>query len=140
MSADTFVDTNILIYAHDRDAGERHTRARECIRGLWEAGGGILSTQVLQELYVNLTRKIPAPLSLAEARELVADYLTWQVEVNPPESVLQASRLQEQHRLSFWDALIVSAAVRAGARRLLSEDLNQGQVIEGVRIENPLMA
>jgi predicted nucleic acid-binding protein len=137
MSGKQFVDTNILIYAHDLDAGSKHERAAALLRSLWEGGGGVVSIQVLQEMYVNVTRKIPQPLSLAAARGLVNLYRVWQVEVPSVETLLHASEIQDRIQLSFWDAMIVATAVQAGAEVLLSEDLNHGQVIEGVQITNP---
>lgn len=137
MSDRQFVDTNILIYAHDLDAKERHARAADVIRNLWESGGGIISIQVLQEFYVNVTRKIPVPLTPAKARGLIGAYQVWSVVSPTVETLLAASDIQEKHQLSFWDAMIVACAVQGGADVLLTEDLNHGQMIEGVRIENP---
>lgn len=137
MTDKLFVDTNILIYAYDRDAGARHQQAAELIRQLWENGGGVLSTQVLQEFYVNITQKIPKPISFATARGLIDAYRAWQVEVNTVETVLLASEYQERHQLSFWEAMIVASAVQGGAAVLLTEDLNPGQFIEGVEVRNP---
>ena len=137
MSGKQFVDTNILIYAHDLDAGTKHERAAELLRALWKSGGGVVSIQVLQEMYVNVTRKIPQPLSLAAARGLVNLYRVWQVEVPSVETLLHASEIQDRNQLSFWDAMIVATAVEGGAEVLLSEDLNHGQMVEGVQIANP---
>lgn len=137
MSARTFVDTNVLIYAHDRDAGRKHDIARTRLRELWEERGGALSTQVLQEFYVNATRKIPTPLSPAEARRVVDVYAPWCVEGITPADLAAAFRIEDTARLGFWDALIVAVAERSGATTVLSEDLNPGQVIAGLRIENP---
>lgn len=134
-----FVDTNILIYAHDVDAGDRHWRARNVVSELWESGLGMVSTQVLHEFYVNITRKIPSPVAPATARALIEPYLSWQVQELGPGSVLVASEIQQRYRISFWDALIIHAAARGGAVELYSEDLNAGQIMEGVRIVNPLV-
>jgi len=140
MSADkVFIDTNVLVYAHDTEAGERHRRAAAIVGGLWNARTGLLSVQVLQEFYVNATRKIPVPLPLATAREVVRNYTLWHTEWIGPEDVPRASEIEEQNRISFWDALIVTAAVKGGASRILSEDLNPGQVIAGIPIENPFV-
>ena len=132
-----FVDTNILVYAHDTSSGSKGLKAREILLDLWESRRGVLSTQVLQEFYIVVTRKIPKPLEPGRARDIVESLLHWDVVVNDPEAVLEAIDLSEKHGLSFWDALVVQAAVVAGAEVLLSEDLNPGQVIEGVRVENP---
>lgn len=136
MSAKTFVDTNVLIYAHDVDAGTKHETARGILRGLWDRRDGILSTQVLQEFYVNVTRKIATPLPKPSARAVVESYTLWCI-VTTPEEISAAFRIEDQAGIGFWDALIVATACKAGADRILSEDLNPGQIIAGVRIENP---
>lgn len=138
MSADSvFVDTNVLIYAHDIEAGERHRRAAELVAELWNERNGVTSVQVLQEFYVNTTRKIPVPLSRADAREVIRNYTRWRTERIEPEDVPRASEIEEQNQISFWDALIVTAAAKAGVARILSEDMTPGQVIAGIPIENP---
>ena len=137
MSAKAFVDTNVLVYAHDRGAGQRHEAARTLIESLWRERTGVLSTQVLQELYVNVRRKARRPLDIAEARQLVADYARWEVVVNGSESILEAIEIEGRYGLSFWDALIVQAAQSAGAESLYSEDFNPGQVYGDVRVVNP---
>lgn len=134
----SFVDTNILIHAHDVDAGNRHWRARRLVRDLWESGLGMLSTQVLNEFYVNVTKKIPTPLDPATARSLIEPYLSWHVYTPGPESVLIASEIAQRHQISYWDALIIHAASSGGASVLYSEDLNAGQIVEGIRVVNPL--
>ncbi|HXZ13338.1 MAG TPA: PIN domain-containing protein [Candidatus Sulfotelmatobacter sp.] len=136
MSDRTFVDTNILLYAHDRDSGEKREIAGRALRELWIAGTGVLSLQVLQEFYVNVTRKIRSPLSREQARSIVSDYVEWAAETTPAE-VAGAFRIEDEARISFWDAMIVSCAAKAGASRILSEDLNAGQRIGGILIENP---
>ncbi|MFC1824085.1 PIN domain-containing protein [Thermodesulfobacteriota bacterium] len=133
----TFVDTNILVYAHDRDSGHKHEIAREVISELWESRLGLLSTQVLQEFYLALTRKIPAPLDKPNTRRILRNYFSWEVVINDPSVILQASEIEETHKISFWDALIVSAAFSKNATTILTEDLNHGQVIEGIEINNP---
>jgi len=140
MAAKYFVDTNILLYAHDRRAGEKHELAREVIEHLWNTGGGVLSTQVLQELCINLRRKVAMPLSTKEIRNLVRDYMAWDVVVNGPVSILEALDLQERYDVSFWDALILQAATASGATILYSEDLADGQKYGPVRVVNPLKA
>lgn len=134
----TFVDTNILLYAYDIDAGEKHRRAREVLRHIWSQRTGALSTQVLQEFYVNATRKLRTPLERTQARQVLQTYAAWQVWAISASDVLEATRVEAAHRLSFWDALIVTAALGSGATLLLSEDLGDGQHIEGLRVENPL--
>lgn len=137
MSAKVFVDTNVLIYAHDADAGRKRAVAAERLRDLWTSRCGVLSTQVLQEFYVNVTRKIAKPLPRTEARDIIRSYAAWQIETIEAEQVLRATEIEERYRLSFWDSLIVVAAWESGADRILSEDLPCGQRIEGILIENP---
>jgi predicted nucleic acid-binding protein len=135
-----FVDTNILLYAHDRDAGIKSQRSAELLRELWESETGVLSVQVLQEFYVNVTQKIPTPIAKAKAREVVRLYGAWLQTLTPVESVLRASEISEIWQLSFWDSLIIAAAEQVSAAVVLSEDLHHGQTIGGVRIINPLLS
>jgi len=139
MSGKVFVDTNILIYAHDLDAGQRNKISAAILRDLWENRIGIISTQVLQEFYLNVTRKIENPLPKSKARGVIENYLAWPVELNDSETVLSASEIEERYMLSFWDALIGASARNAKAEKILTEDLNHGQQIEGILIENPFV-
>ena len=139
MNDKVFVDTNILIYAYDKDAGIKREKAVAVLLDLWNTKRGALSTQVLQEFYVNVTRKNSHPLGKQVARDIIERYAVWSVVTIDPNLVLRASRIEEDHRLSFWDALIVAAAEKAEAKSILSEDLNSGQRIGTVRIENPLL-
>ena len=100
----TFVDTNILVYAYDRGAGDKHRQARSAIGRLWEDASGALSTQVLQEFYVNVRRKAQRPISITSARSLVADYMAWDPVVNDGTSVLEAMDVERRYKISFWDA------------------------------------
>jgi len=136
MSDKTFVDTNVLIYAHDIDAKAKHEAAKKVLHDLWDERSGVLSTQVLQEFYVDVTRKIPHPISKQTARLVVNAYAVWCIDTTSAE-IFSAFRVEDESRIGFWDALIVAAAVKSGATRILSEDLNVEQVISGVRIENP---
>ena len=138
MNAKTFIDTNVLIYAHDTDAGAKHEIAKTVLRDLWIERTGLLSVQVLQEFYVNVTRKISPPLSKDLARLVVSSYAIWCNETSPAE-IASAVRIEDESRIGFWDALIVSAASKSGATRILSEDLNAGQMIAGILIENPFV-
>ena len=133
----TFVDTNVLAYAHDRSETAKQPVARTLLEGLWRDRAGVLSTQVLQELYVVTTRRFDPPLPGAAARELVVLYASWPVVHVDIPLIVAASELEERHTLSFWDALVVEAARRAGATRLVTEDLQAGRTIGGVTVENP---
>jgi predicted nucleic acid-binding protein len=133
----TFVDTNVLLHAHDASETEKQPIARALLGDLWAEGSGALSTQVLQEFYVVATRKFDPPMSRPAAREIVALYGTWPLVRTDLPLILAASQLEERHALSFWDALIVEAARRVGATHLVTEDLQGERRIGGVRIENP---
>jgi predicted nucleic acid-binding protein len=135
-----FVDTNILVYAHDRSAGDKHVRAGDLLRDLWHSGAGCLSIQVLQEFYVNVTQKVPKPLAPAVASRLVADLGVWRVHRPGVEDILDAIRLQQRYQLSFWDAMIVASAVQLRCQSIWSEDLNPGQEYGGVHVVNPFKA
>ncbi len=139
MNGRTFVDTNVLIYAHDVDSKSKHEIAKNILRELWSERTGVLSMQVLQEFYVNVTRKIRSPLPKDSARLVVSSYSIWCIETAPAELSV-AFRIEDESRIGFWDALIVAAAAKSGATRLLSEDLNPGQKIAGLSIENPFAA
>ena len=107
MSDKYFVDTNSLVYAHDRSAGIKHERAQMLVEELLDSGRGVLSTQVLQELCINLRRKVRTPVPMEEVRLLLRDYATWDVIINNSQSVLEALDLEVRYRTSFWDALIL---------------------------------
>ncbi|MFC4309249.1 PIN domain-containing protein [Steroidobacter flavus] len=138
MTAVVFVDTNILVYAHDPAAGEKHIRATRALERLWVEETGRVSVQVLQEFYVTAIRKLKIPR--ANAREAVQVYAPWVQSPTTPEIILRASDLSESAQLYFWDALIVASAEEVEATLLYTEDLNAGQTIAGVRIVNPLAA
>jgi predicted nucleic acid-binding protein len=125
------------MYAHDTAAGDKHARAKALVEDLWESRSGVVSTQILQELAVNLRRKSKKPLDAKATRDVVSDYLTWQVVVNGGESILEAIDLESRYQISFWDALMVHAAQTSGAAVLYSEDLSDGQRYGTVRVTNP---
>lgn len=135
----TFVDTNVLVYAHDTSEAALQPIAAQLLDDLWRARDGLLSTQVLTEFYAVVTRKFDPPLPRREARALIDAYAAWPlVQVDAP-LIVAASVLEEQHSLSFWDALILEAARRGGANRLVSEDLQHGRRIAGLVIANPFL-
>ena len=139
MSDVIFVDTNILIYAHDLDTGVKRERAMARLHELWDSGTGRLSVQVLQEFYVNVTQKLTTPIARSTAREIIKTYGVWIHHVTTVETITRATELAELARISFWDALIVASAEEVDAAELLSEDLNDGQAIVGIKIVNPLV-
>lgn len=139
MSDLVFVDTNILLYAHDQDAGAKRERALAALKALWSSGAGRLSVQVLQEFYVNVTRKLATAVARSTAREVVTAYGEWIRNPTTAATVTRAADVADMAEISFWDALIIASAEESGASMLYSEDLNTGQVIAGVKIVNPLL-
>jgi len=139
MTEKYFVDTNILVYAHDRTGGIKHERARKLLERLWVSGQGVLSTQVLQELCINLRRRVSPPLPIDEVRELIQDYFSWHIVVNGTESVIRALEIEARYKTSFWDALILQAAEDCGAAVVYSEDLATRQKCGSIEVVNPLI-
>jgi predicted nucleic acid-binding protein len=137
MSATVFVDTNVLVYVRDRTDEEKQRRAAEWMAALWESRLGRLSMQVLQEYYVTITRKLDPPRTLEEAREDVLALAAWQPAGSDVETLESAWTLQDRYGYAWWDSLILAAAVGAGCRYLLSEDLQDGQSVEGLEIVSP---
>lgn len=132
-----FLDTNILVYAYDISSGKKHDTARSIVTDLWNSRDGALSIQVLQEFFVSITKKIPNPLDLKTASNIIRDFLLWEIIDNDGELLLAAMDIQARYRYSFWDSLIIAAAVKSGASVLLTEDLKNGQIIDDVMIKNP---
>lgn len=133
----SFVDTNVLVYAHDITAGRKRERARDLLVELWESGLGCLSVQVLQEFFVNVTRKVPRPLDAATGAAIIADLARWRVHAPGPEDVLAAIELHRSRDVSFRDSMILRSASALGCVTLYSEDLDPGQRYDGVQIHNP---
>lgn len=135
-----FVDTNLFVYAYDESAGSKREVARELILGLWHSRSGCASVQVLLELFVNLTRKVPKPLSVREAAALIEDLSAWRVNSPGVRDVLYAIELHDRMSVSFWDAMILTSARSLDCRVLYSEDLSAGQSYDGVLVVNPFDA
>jgi predicted nucleic acid-binding protein len=132
-----FIDTNVLVYAYDADAGVKHTKAQELLLDCWNNESGCLSTQVLQEFYVTVTHKLAKRISPQEARTIIETYRAWPTFLPTVDDVLTASEIEERYGLSFWDSLIIVAAQKLGATSLVSEDLQDGQQIGHLKITNP---
>ncbi len=133
----SFVDTNVLVYAFDKSGSPKKQIAQRLIDGLMNEDRLRVSTQVLQELFVTLTRKVSRRCSSEEALVVLEDLSAWPLMVVDFAAIRAAVKLADQATLSFWDALVVVAAARAGAEVLYTEDLNDGQEILGVRVTNP---
>ncbi|MBI4305104.1 MAG: PIN domain-containing protein [Chloroflexi bacterium] len=135
-----FVDANVFVYAFDESAGAKRATAARLLERLWGAGTGCISVQVLQEFFVTVTRKVARPLQIDDAAERIRELVTWKVFAPTGDDVLAASALQKQAKIDFWDAMVVQAAVELRCDMLWTEDLNEGQVLRGVRIRNPFAA
>ncbi len=132
-----FLDTNILVYAHDKSAGDKHQQAKDLVQKLWDSGTGCLSIQVLQEFYVTVTRKVAQPLDVELAVRIVEDLAYWKIYAPDTKDVLGAIDLQQRYMISFWDAMIIWSAAQLRCQIIWSEDLNPGQTYEGVQLLNP---
>ena len=133
----TFVDTNIVLYAYDQREPEKSAIAREILSDLWRTREGLVSTQVLQELYVNLTRKLRVVVPRSKARALVGRYGRWPVYAITTGDILEAADLEQRQSLSFWDALVVESARVAEVATLLTEDMQHGREFGGVTVTDP---
>jgi predicted nucleic acid-binding protein len=134
-----FLDTNILVFEYDKSAAGKHDISRKKITALWESGQGVLSTQVLQEFYVVVTSKLPKSMPSDIAKNIVADLLKWDVVVNDGDTILKAIDIARRYGYSFWDSMIIGAALEGQADVLLSEDMKHGQTLSGLKIVNPFL-
>jgi len=137
MSAGRFVDTNILLYAKDTSEPEKQPVAEALMRELWEERSGRLSVQVLNEYFVNATQKLRPGLTREEAWSDIEAFAVWDPRVIDSDLMAGAFRIQGRYGLSWWDSLIVAAAVETGCDEIVSEDLSAGQEYEGIRVFNP---
>ena len=135
MTDSSFVDTNVVVYAFDDDEPARQRRAQDVLSE--PEAMLVVSTQVLAEFFVTVTRKLERPLDASTARQAVSELAELPVVATDARLVIDAVDLAQEHQLSLWDALIVQAAVTAGCTTLLSEDLADGSVLAGVRVDNP---
>jgi predicted nucleic acid-binding protein len=131
----TFLDSNVLLYTEDADAPLKREIALRHVRAAFADPGGVISTQVLQEFYVNAVRKLA--MTKPAARERVLAFAKLNVVPVTTDLIASAMEMHQLHAISFWDALIVRTAAAAGCTTLLSEDLQDGASYEGVRIVNP---
>jgi predicted nucleic acid-binding protein len=132
-----FVDTNVLVYARDAQDVEKHRRAVDWMRFLWQTRRGRVSAQVLNEFFVTVTRKLPQPLTHAAARDEVRDLMAWAPEPVDDELIERAWVVASTWQLTHWDALVVAAAQRAGCTYLLTEDLQTAQRIGELQVLSP---
>lgn len=137
MTERVFLDTNVLVYVFDGDERAKQAVAARILEEAGASGRHVLSTQILEEFYVTVTRKLAKPLSHADAQKAVAALALLPVVQIDAASVVAAVARAGERRLSLWDALVVQSAVEGGCTTLLTEDLQHGQTIDGVRVENP---
>lgn len=134
-----FIDTNVLVYAHDISAGLKHERAKNLIKELWNSELGCISIQVLQEFYVTVTRKICNPIPPEIAASIISDLGHWRMHTPDIADILGAIEIQKSYNLSFWDSMIIQSAKRLNCYCIWTEDLNHGQAYEGIKILNPFI-
>lgn len=137
MTAKSFVDTNILLYARDASEPEKQPLAESLLRDLWKNRTGRLSTQVLSEYYVNVTGKLDPGLSPEEAWEDIDNLRLWNPQPIDFPVLEYGYKIQLRYGLSWWDSLILAAARRMGCQRVYSEDLSDTQLYEGIEVVNP---
>jgi predicted nucleic acid-binding protein len=137
MAGETFVDTNVLVYSRDASEPDKHRQAGAWVTHLWTTRRGRLSYQVLQEFYVTVTEKLDPGLDRERARQDVRSLLLWRPVAVDGRVLEGAWRIQERHRLSWWDSLIAAAAQVSGCAYLLTEDLQDGLRLDSVRVVNP---
>ncbi len=132
-----FVDSNVLVYAYDLSQGEKNEQAKSLLLSLWESGHGCVSIQVLQEFFVNVTRKSEFPLSPEQAAQIIHDLSDWRVHRPGIKDVLAAIDLHQRYRISFWDAMILQSAQQSDCGIVWSEDLSDSEDYGGVKVVNP---
>ena len=135
--AHQFMDSNVLVYAYDLAQDEKHEQAKALLLSLWESGLGCVSIQVLQEFFVNVTRKSDFPLSPEQAAQVIHDFSDWTVHRPGIKDVISAIELHQRYQISFWDAMILQSARQCGCGTLWSEDLSDSQDYGEVKVVNP---
>ena len=140
MSDRVFLDSNVLVYLFDADTPDKQSRSRALLDNLAQDSFLVVSTQVLQEFYVSVTRKLKRPLAPEEAAEATRSLAVYSVvQVDVP-LIFRAIELSQRETVSFWDALIIRAGMESACKRLLSEDLQHGRIFDDTRIENPFLS
>ncbi|MGF7399206.1 PIN domain-containing protein [Thermoanaerobacterium thermosaccharolyticum] len=129
----------MLVYAHDISAGRKHEIAKKLLKDLWNTRNGCLSTQVLSEFYVTITKKVKRPLSPSQASQIISDLGLWKLDTPNVEDILDAIQISQRYMISFWDSLIVCSAINLDCSIIWSEDLNSGQYFDKVKVVNPFL-
>ena len=139
MSDKIFVDTNILVYCFDSSDMIKKEKAVQILESLWESSSGVSSLQVLKEFFVTVTAKLPEKMDFKSAKSAVTGLLSWNLFMENRNSLEKSFEIIQKYQLSFWDANILSAAILSDCNKIYTEDLQHGQVIEGVQILNPFL-
>lgn len=126
-------------YAHDISAGRKHEIAKKLLKDLWNKRNGCLSTQILSEFYVTITKKVERPLSPSQASQIISDLGLWKLDTPNVEDILDAIQISQRYMISFWDSLIVCSAINLDCSIIWSEDLNSGQYFDKVKVVNPFL-
>ena len=132
-----FVDASVLVYAFDSSAAGKQETAKQLLERLWDNGTGCVSVQVLQEFFVTITKKVPKPLPVDDAKARIREFVAWTVFAPKADDIVAAIDLHAQAKIGFWDAMVVLAAAESDCEVLWTEDLNDGQLLRGVRVRNP---
>lgn len=132
-----FVDTNVLVYAFDISAGIKHEKAVEIIEDCWRLENGIISSQVLEEFFMCLTKKIPVHIDSIIVKQIIKDFLKWKTVVIDGEIILEAIDIHNKYKYSFWDSMIIASAIEGGANIIFSEDFSNSHIIKDIVIKNP---
>jgi predicted nucleic acid-binding protein len=135
-----FVDASVLVYAFDSSAAKKQQTAQHLLERLWESGTGCVSIQVLQEFFVTITKKVPKPLPVQDAKARIREFAAWSVFAPKADDIVEAIDLHTEAKIGFWDAMVVLAAAECDCDVLWTEDLHDGQLLRGVRIQNPFSA
>ncbi|PYS06499.1 MAG: PIN domain nuclease [Acidobacteria bacterium] len=135
----SFVDSNVVVYLFDQDSPKKKAAAQRILQTEASVGNILLSTQVLQEFYVTVSRKLAKPLKPETALEAVTRFSAFPLVIVDMPLILSAIRRSQKDSISFWDSLAIDAALKGGAQRLWSEDLQHGRMVNGMRIENPFL-
>lgn len=139
MTGKYFIDTNIIVYAHDNDSPHKQLKAQEIIFSSMRATNGVISAQVLSEFFITITSKIENTYSVPAAKHEIMLLAYLEVVDIDYDLVLRAVGFQDTYRINYWDGLILAAAERADCNTLFSEDLSHGQTYGGVKCVNPFM-
>lgn len=134
-----FVDTNIIVYCFDDANQVKKRKSIEIMEDLWDSQKGVLSLQVLKEFFVTVTRKLVNKMDFNDAKKVVYDLMTWNLFIGTKTSFIKAIEIVERYGFSIWDASVLTSAIMSNCGIIYTEDLQNNQIIEGVRVVNPFV-